>query len=127
MLASASASRQALLRAAGVDFHDLPGRLDEAALMHDLIAKGADAGTVAAAAGGAEGPHGVPPHAPARSCWAGIRSWRLGHEIIGKCHDLAALRALLLQLSGKSHHLVSAAALARDGARLLAPCRPGPA
>ena len=45
---------------------------------------------------------GVPAQSRRRSCWAGIPSWRLGPEIIGKSHDLAALRALLLRLSGKT-------------------------
>jgi septum formation protein len=38
-----------------------------------------------------------------------------GAEIISKCHDLIQLRALLQKLSGKSHQLISAAVLARDG------------
>src|SRR6202041_1459589 len=47
LLASASASRQALLRAAGVDFVIAPASINEPALMQDLIAKGSEAGIVA--------------------------------------------------------------------------------
>jgi septum formation protein len=39
----------------------------------------------------------------------------LGTEILGKSRDMAALRALLRKLSGRTHYLISAAALARDG------------
>ena len=60
-------------------------------------------------------------------CWAGIRSWRWEGELISKSPDLASLRAELRRLSGKTHHLISAAALARDGARGLASYRPLPA
>jgi septum formation protein len=49
-----------------------------------------------------------------------------GGGFLSKCASLAQARALLLKLSGQTHLLVSAAALARDGALLWAhasPCR----
>jgi septum formation protein len=39
----------------------------------------------------------------------------LGDEIVSKCRDLAEAEALLLRLGGRSHRLVSAAALAEGG------------
>jgi septum formation protein len=41
-----------------------------------------------------------------------------GSEIVSKCRDLKELKALLRKLSGKTHHLISAASLARDGAQI---------
>ena len=38
--------------------------------------------------------------------------------MISKCRDLDALRLLLKRLAGHSHHLISAACLARDGVML---------
>ena len=49
VLASASASRKALLSAAGVDFSVAPADLNEPALMDDLVAKGSTADAIAAA------------------------------------------------------------------------------
>jgi len=49
-----------------------------------------------------------------------------GGEYLSKCASLAAARALLARLSGRTHLLVSAAALARDGALLwthASPCQ----
>ena len=114
VLASASPTRQAMLHAAGVAFTVSPASLDEAALMHDLITKGNDAVTVAAAL--AEQKAVTVSRRMARQIVLGGDSvLSLGPEILGKSHDLAALRALLLRLSGRVHHLVSSAALARDG------------
>ena len=114
VLASASPTRQAMLHAAGVAFTIAPASLNEAALMHDLISKGSDAIAIAAAL------------AEQKAVMVSRRSFgetvlgadtilALGPDIIGKSHDLAALRVLLLKLSGKIHHLISSAALARDG------------
>ncbi len=117
LLASASASRQALLRAAGVDFVISPADINEPALMQDLIAKGSDAGTVAQMLAEQKAIM-VSRRSPGQIVLGGDSVLALGTEIIGKSHNLAALRVLLLRLSGKTHALVSAAALARDGAVL---------
>ena len=117
LLASASASRQALLRAAGVDFAISPADINEPALMQDLIAKGSDAGTVAQMLAEQKAIM-VSRRSPGQIVLGGDSVLALGAEIIGKSHNLAALRALLLRLSGKTHELVSAAVLAREGATL---------
>lgn len=114
VLASQSANRQAMLRAAGVVFVTAPAGLAESAVMGDLIAKGGTAETVArtlaeqkaATMSGAR---------PGETVLGGDCVLELGTEILGKSRDMAALRVLMRKLSGKTHYLVSAAALARDG------------
>jgi septum formation protein len=114
VLASASASRQSLLRAAGVDFVVIPADIDEPALMRTLVAKGAEGAAIAAALA-AEKAVAVSKVRPGEIVLGGDSVLALDSEILGKCPDLAALRALLLRLSGRPHHLISSAALARDG------------
>ena len=114
VLASASPTRQAMLRAAGVAFTISPASLDEAGLMRDLVAKGADAVMVAAALAQQKAIL-VSWQAPRQTVLGGDSILSLDQEILGKSHDLAALRLLLQKMSGRSHYLVSSAALARDG------------
>lgn len=115
VLASASASRQTMLRAAGVDFIIDPADIDEPALMRDLTAKDAEAGIVAETLAGQKAAT-VSRRSPGAIVLGADSVLALGREVIGKSRDLAALRALLLKLSGRTHELISAAALARDGA-----------
>lgn len=117
VLASASASRQSLLRAAGVDFTIAPAEIDEPALMRGLIAAGGDGRAIAEALAG-EKAAAVSRLRPGETVLGGDSVLELGPEILGKSLDLGALRALLLRLAGRTHHLISAAALARDGAIL---------
>jgi septum formation protein len=114
VLASGSASRQSLLRAAGVNFTVAPADIDEPALMRDLAAKGSD-GSLVAQALAAQKAQSVSRNRPGETVLGGDSVLELGPDIIGKSPDLAALRVLLLRLSGRAHHLISAAALARDG------------
>jgi len=114
VLASASPTRQAMLRAAGVTFTVSPASLNEASLMHDLIAEGADAATIAAALAEQKAIM-VSRRTPHQTVLGGDSVLSLGEEILGKSHDLPALKTLLLKMSGRSHYLVSSAALARDG------------
>jgi septum formation protein len=114
VLASASQTRQAMLRAAGVAFTISPADLDEASLMRGLIANGAEAGVVAATLAQQKA-IAVSRHAPHQTVLGGDSVLALGGEILGKSQDMAALKRLLLKMSGQTHHLVSSAALARDG------------
>jgi nucleoside triphosphate pyrophosphatase len=114
ILASASPTRQAMLGAAGVAFTVSPASLNEASLMHDLIANGADAAVIAAALAEQKAIM-VSRRTPHETVLGGDSVLSLGPEILGKSHDLVALKALLQKMSGKSHYLVSSAALARDG------------
>lgn len=114
VLASASPTRQAMLRAAGVAFTISPASLNETSLMHDLIANGADASAIAATLAEQKAIM-VSRRMPHQIVLGGDSVLSLGSEILGKSHDLVALKALLLKMSGTSHYLVSSAALARDG------------
>ena len=114
VLASASPTRQAMLSAAGVAFTVSPASLNEASLMHDLIANSADAGAIAATLAEQKAIM-VSRRTPHQTVLGGDSVLSLGQEILGKSHDLAALKDLLLKMSGRSHVLVSSAALARDG------------
>lgn len=117
VLASASASRQTLLRAAGVDFVVAPADIDEPALMRSLAAKGADGHAIAGALA-AEKAAQVSRLRPGEIVLGGDSVLAFDNEILGKCRDLAAVRALLSRMSDRTHHLISSAALARDGAIL---------
>jgi septum formation protein len=114
VLASASTSRQSLLRAAGVDFSVCAADIDEPALMRDLIARGSDGAAIAESLAGQKA-LAVSRQRSGEIVLGGDSVLELGTEIIGKSRDLAALRTLLLRLSGRTHHLVSAATLAKDG------------
>jgi len=114
VLASASASRQSLLRAAGVDFLAAPADIDEPALMRRLIAAGGDGRAIAAALAG-EKAAAVSRLRPGETVLGGDSVLEFGPEILGKSRDLGALKVLLQRLSGRTHNLISAAALARDG------------
>ncbi|HEX3753891.1 MAG TPA: Maf family protein [Rhizomicrobium sp.] len=112
VLASASASRAALLRGAGVEFQVSPADLDEAALMKEM--EGAETAKVATAIAGEKARYVSRRH---RGAWVlgGDTMVEFAGAWIDKCQDMAAAEALLRRLSGQSHLLVSAAVLARDG------------
>jgi len=114
ILASASWSRQMLLKAAGVDFQIRPADLNEPALMADLKAQNAEPAAVALALAEQKALM-VSRRSPDEWVLGGDSVLVFGDELISKCSDLDALLALLRRLSGKSHALISAAALARNG------------
>jgi septum formation protein len=123
ILASGSASRKALLTAAGVPFIADPADLDEDALMAALKDQGAE--RVARRLAEEKALHVSRRH-PGATVLGGDSVIDLDGEHLSKCATLEAARALLARMSGRTHLLVSAAALARDGAILWAhtsPCR----
>jgi septum formation protein len=113
VLASASASRQRMLKAAGVSFRVCPADLDELALIASLSGKPASAVATALADHKAVT---VSRLNPGTLVLGGDSVLAFGPDIVSKCGDLTELKALLQRLSGKSHELISAACLARDGA-----------
>ncbi len=114
ILASRSPSRQAMLKAAGVDFVVQAADIDERALTQELLSLGKDAGAVAR--GLAERKAlAVSRQNPGDMVLGGDSILALGSELISKSADLASLRAELRRLSGKTHLLISAAALAHEG------------
>ena len=125
VLASGSASRKALLTAAGVAFVADPADLDETALMDALAARGADAVQVASELAQQKALWVSRRH-PGRIVLGGDSVIGFGKEHLSKCASLEEARALLARLSGQTHLLVSAAALARDGVLLwthASPCQ----
>ena len=125
VLASGSASRKALLTAAGIVFTADPADLDEDALLTGLRARGADAAGIASELAGRKAAAVSLRHA-GQMVLGGDSVIAFGTELLSKCASLKDARILLERLSGHTHLLVSAAALARDGALLwthASPCR----
>ncbi|TWC82444.1 septum formation protein [Rhizobium sp. SJZ105] len=114
ILASSSASRQMLMRNAGLTFSAIPADIDERALDEQLEKNGAKPEEVAlelarAKALAVSAPH---PQALVLGC---DQTMALGARVYHKPKTMAEAEAHLLSLSGKVHRLNSAAVLARDG------------
>jgi septum formation protein len=113
VLASASPFRRRLLEAAGVPFRVVPADVDEMALKRDLAGKvGPEGLAEVLAAAKAEAVSSV--------CRADLvigadQVLALGDELLGKPADMAAARAQLRRLRGRTHRLLSALALAQGG------------
>lgn len=125
VLASGSRSRKALLTAAGVEFLADPAELDEDALLAALRGQGGDAGRIASGLA-AQKAVWVSRRHPGKIVLGGDSVIAFEGEMPGKCATLDQAKALLGRLKGCEHLLVSAAALARDGALLwthASPCR----
>ena len=125
VLASGSKSRAALLTSAGLCFIADPANLDEAGLMAGLQARGSEAADIAAELARQKA-LAVSRHHPGCIVLGGDSVIFFGDELLSKCSSLEEARTLLQRLSGQTHLLVSAAALARDGALLwthASPCR----
>ena len=123
ILASASNSRKSLLTAAGIAFTADPADLDEAALMAGLKEASAE---VMACCLAEQKALAVSRRHPGKTVLGGDSVIAFEGDHLSKCASLTEARALLARLSGKTHLLVSAAALARDGALLwthASPCR----
>jgi septum formation protein len=114
VLASGSVSRQRMLTASGVPFRISPANLDEAGLVAGLLKAGAEPPEIAAVLA-AEKALAVSRRVPEALVLGGDSVLALEREIISKCESLAALKALLLRLSGRTHLLISAASLAQGG------------
>jgi septum formation protein len=114
ILASGSRSRQAMLEAAGVVFAVQPADLDERALTQELLREGKDPSIVARTLAEQKA-LAVSRQNPDDIVLGGDSILALGDELISKSPDLASLRAILRRLSGKTHLLISAAALAQGG------------
>lgn len=117
ILASASAARAAMLRQAGLDFTIVPARVDEAEIKRGLQAEGAGVREAAETLAELKALRGTP---------AGDDSFVIGADQMLACDgrwydkpaDLAEARAQLLSLRGKTHELVSAVVLMRNGSAI---------
>lgn len=114
ILASSSASRQMLMRNAGLTFSAIPADIDERALDEQLEKNGAKPEEVALelARAKALAVSALHPQALVLGC---DQTMALGARVYHKPKNMAEAEAHLLSLSGKVHRLNSAAVLARGG------------
>ncbi|NTB98456.1 Maf-like protein [Agrobacterium tumefaciens] len=114
ILASSSASRQMLMRNAGLTFSAIPADIDERALDQQLERDGASPEEVALqlARAKALAVGALYPEALVLGC---DQTMALGARVYHKPKTMAEAEAHLLSLSGKVHRLNSAAVLVRHG------------
>jgi septum formation protein len=117
ILASASPARAGMLRAAGVEIETVPARVDEDEMKRALQAQGADTQTAAIALAELKALQVSRIH-PGRLVLGADQMLDCDGVWFDKPADRDAARAQLLQLRGRTHRLVSAAVLARGGARV---------
>ena len=116
ILASQSATRRALLEAAGLDVEALPAAVDEAAIKESAQAEGiapADAALLLADAKAAR----VARRHPDAVVIGADQLLVQGRDWFDKPEDLSAARRQLLRLRGHAHELVTAVVVWRDGQR----------
>ena len=114
ILASSSASRQMLMRNAGLTFSAIPADIDERALDEQLERNGASPEEVALELAKAKALAVSKLH-PAALVLGCDQTMALGTRVYHKPKTMAEAEAHLLSLSGKVHRLNSAAVLARAG------------
>jgi septum formation protein len=112
LLASKSAARRALIAAAGIAFEAVGADIDEPALAAPLRKARVPAGAIAAHLARAKALT-VSAANPHRLVVGADQVLALGEEIFSKPRDLSQAKAQLARLSGRSHTLHSALAVAR--------------
>ena len=114
ILASSSASRQMLMRNAGLTFSAEPADIDERAIDAALEKDGATPDRIAVelAKAKALAVSTMRPNAIVVGC---DQTMSLGSRIYHKPGDMAQAHANLMSLSGKTHRLNCGAAIARNG------------
>ena len=117
LLASASAIRAEMLRRAGLSVQALPARIDEEAIRAALEAEGANPRDVADTLAEMKARKLSDKH-DGRLVLGCDQVLELGGGVFAKPGTAEAARAQLLRLRGKTHRLLSAAVLYRDGAPL---------
>jgi septum formation protein len=116
VLASGSASRRALLEAAGLNFEVVPAAIDEKAIRDTILetTAGAEADDIASVLA-AEKARVVSLTRPGSLVIGADQVLVLGGKIFSKPVNLLEAREHLVMLKGRAHDLISAVALARDG------------
>lgn len=114
ILASASSSRAAILRAAAVPFMAVPAGIDEEGIKQELLSRGDEPEAIAAELADAKALHVSNEH-PAALMLGADQVLLFEGELVSKCPDMTAARTLQLRLKGKAHLLISALALAENG------------
>jgi septum formation protein len=114
LLASTSATRRALVEAAGIPVDTADPAVDERSVEEPLRASGASTADVARHLARAKA-EAVSTRHPGRLVLGGDQTLACGETAFTKPRDRAAAHAQLKALAGRTHHLHSAAALVRDG------------
>lgn len=114
VLASASAPRAAMLRAAGVEIDIAPAHVDEAAVREALLAEGAPPRDVADKLAELKATR-VSQSRPDRLVLGADQVLVLGDRLLAKPASRAEARAQLQALRGRTHRLISAAVAAEAG------------
>jgi len=114
VLASTSATRVGLLKAAGVSFQAVAPGVEEAALQTRLITEGATPAQVALALAKAKAL--AVSAGPDVLVIGADQTLALAGQLFTKASDLGQARAHLLALRGRTHHLHAAVAVAQAGA-----------
>ena len=114
ILASGSPHRRALLRNAGLEFSAQKPDIDERAVEAALAGSGATPEDVAAVLAEAKAV-AVSERHPDALVIGSDQTLSLGDELFHKPADMEAARRQLLRLSGRTHQLSSAVALAGEG------------
>lgn len=117
VLASGSRTRQEILRQAGLDVPSDPPAVDEAGLKAALAAEDASAAEVAEALGELKATR-VSARRPGALVLGADQMLDCDGHWFDKPDTLDAARTQLLALRGKTHRLISAAVIVRDGRRI---------
>ncbi len=115
ILASSSASRQMLMRNAGLTFSSIPAQIDERAIDTKLEQDGAAPEVIALELAKAKAIAVSLLH-PEAFVIGSDQTMSLGDRIYHKAKDMAQAHANVLSLSGKTHRLNCGVALAKNGA-----------
>lgn len=116
ILASGSPYRRKMLEAARLTFQVVPADVDEAALKRELAGQMPKPGPAALADALAHAKaEAVSARNPAAVVIGADQILALGEDLFDKPGDLAAARAQLERLRGKTHRLISAVVLAQGG------------
>jgi septum formation protein len=114
VLASASPIRATLLRNAGLDFAAEPARIDEDAVRQSLVAEGAGPRDIADALAGMKAAR-VSARRPGALVIGSDQVLVYAGELFAKPDTVEAARAQLMVLRGRSHELLSAVVVCREG------------
>lgn len=114
VLASKSPARAALLSGAGVAFETASPMVDEDAVKHAVLADGVGPREIADALAEIKAMK-VSAKRPGALVIGADQTLDLEGELVDKAPDMAAARARLISMRGKSHVLHSAVVVARDG------------
>jgi septum formation protein len=117
VLASSSAVRARLLRDAGVAFEVEPARIDEEEVKHSLRGENADADAVADTLAELKARH-VSRTRPGALVIGADQALVCQGTLFDKAPDLDHARAHLVALRGRTHELVAAVCVVRDGTRI---------